>query len=63
MLFCQPFPDGRIAFQGSAVGDPWPDGPFEVVTMIEVLHHIPTDAQQGALAQCFDHVAPGAMLL
>ena len=31
--------------------------------MIDVLHHIPTDAQQGALALCFDHVAPGGMLL
>lgn len=57
------FPDGRICFRHSAVGDPWPVGPFEVVSMIDVLHHIPADAQRGAVAQCFDNVAPGGILL
>lgn len=57
------FSDRRIAFQHSAVGDPWPEGPFEVVSMIDVLHHIPPDAQQDAVLQSFDHVAPGGMLL
>jgi 2-polyprenyl-3-methyl-5-hydroxy-6-metoxy-1,4-benzoquinol methylase len=57
------FPDGRIAFRHSAVGDRWPEGPFDAVSMIDVLHHIPPDAQYGAVIQCFEHVAPGGTLL
>lgn len=57
------FPDGRIAFRHSAVGDAWPAGPFDLVSMIDVLHHIPPPAQQGAILQAYDHVAPGGLFL
>lgn len=57
------FPDGRIAFRHSAVGDPWPAGPFDLVSMVDVLHHIPPEAQQGAIAQAYAHVAPGGLFL
>ncbi len=57
------FPNGRIAFQHSAVGDPWPDGPFELVSMIDVLHHIPPPAQRDAIADAYSHVAPDGLFL
>lgn len=57
------FPDGRIAFRHSAVGDPWPEGPFDLVSMIDVLHHIPPPAQRGAILQAYGHVAPGGLFL
>jgi 2-polyprenyl-3-methyl-5-hydroxy-6-metoxy-1,4-benzoquinol methylase len=57
------FPDGRIAFRHSAVGDAWPAGPFDLVSMIDVLHHIPPPAQRGAILQAYDHVAPGGLFL
>jgi 2-polyprenyl-3-methyl-5-hydroxy-6-metoxy-1,4-benzoquinol methylase len=59
----QHFPDGRIAFRHSAVGDPWPDGPFDLVSMIDVLHHIPPPAQQGAILQAYAHVGSGGLFL
>jgi 2-polyprenyl-3-methyl-5-hydroxy-6-metoxy-1,4-benzoquinol methylase len=57
------FPEGRIAFRHSAVGDPWPEGPFDLVSMIDVLHHIPPPAQRGAIAQAYAHVGPGGLFL
>jgi SAM-dependent methyltransferase len=57
------FSDGRIAFRHSAVGDPWPTGPFDLVSMIDVLHHIPLSAQQGAIAQAYGHVGAGGIFL
>lgn len=57
------FRDGRIQFERSAVGDPWPEGHFEVVSMIDVLHHIPANAQQEVIAESFRHVAPGGLFV
>lgn len=57
------FPDGRIEFRHSMVGDPWPEGQFELVSMIDVLHHIPPSAQRDAVATAFSHVRPGGLLV
>jgi 2-polyprenyl-3-methyl-5-hydroxy-6-metoxy-1,4-benzoquinol methylase len=45
------------------VGAPWPQGPFDVVSLIDVLHHIPPPHQQSVLLQCVEHLAPGGTLL
>lgn len=57
------FPDGRIRFEHSAVGDAWPQGPFDVVGMIDVLHHIPPAAQREVIAAAFAHVGPGGLFV
>ncbi|MFO0963765.1 MAG: class I SAM-dependent methyltransferase [Phycisphaerales bacterium] len=41
------------------VGAPWPAGPFDCVTMIDVLHHIPPPAQRGAIEMALRAVEPG----
>lgn len=57
------FPDGRIRFEHSAVGDAWPQGPFEVVGMIDVLHHIPPAAQKDVITEAFAHVGPDGLFV
>ncbi|MBC2668124.1 class I SAM-dependent methyltransferase [Novosphingobium piscinae] len=54
---------GRLSFQHSAVGDPWPAGPFDFVSMIDVLHHIPVHAQREAILAAYRQVVPGGRFL
>lgn len=57
--FAPPPPDIRRL----DVGAPWPAGPFDVVSIIDVVHHIPPQAQRGVLAQCAQHLGPGGTLI
>lgn len=41
------------------VRDPWPTGTFDVVAMIDVLHHVPVVAQESAIKQAVAAVPPG----
>lgn len=41
------------------VRDPWPAGTFDVVAMIDVLHHVPVVAQESAIRQAVAAVPPG----
>src|SRR5690349_69979 len=43
--------------------DPWPDGRFDVVSMIDVMHHIPVAHQEGAFRAATERVSPGGLLL
>lgn len=44
--------------------DDLPDNrPFDVITMIAVLEHVPTDAQATLAAEIFRHLKPGGILL
>lgn len=57
------FPDGRIEFQQADVGAAWPDLNADVVSMIDVLHHIPRANQRQAIEEAYAHVKPGGILL
>lgn len=57
------YPDGRVRFLHSAVGEPWPEGPFDVVSMIDVLHHIPPAVQKDVIAEAYAHVKPGGLFI
>ena len=61
----------RLATEGKSVPqfvrldvrDPWPTGTFDVVAMIDVLHHVPVVAQQSAIQQAVAAVPPGGTFL
>jgi 2-polyprenyl-3-methyl-5-hydroxy-6-metoxy-1,4-benzoquinol methylase len=57
------FPAGRIEFRWSDVADPWPSGTFDVVSLVDVLHHITPRHQADVIAEAYAHVAPGGLLL
>lgn len=45
------------------VGKDWPEGQFDVVSLIDVLHHIPPKAQTEVLRQACAKVKPGGIFL
>jgi len=42
---------------------PWPQGRYDVVSVIDVMHHIPPHAQRGFLAQARNALSEGGMIL
>lgn len=44
-------------------GGEWPRGPWDVVSFVDVLHHIPPALQQGVMVHAAGAVAPGGILL
>lgn len=41
----------------------WPDGEWDVVSLFDSLEHVPTDARQGLLLNCYNALAPGGRLI
>jgi SAM-dependent methyltransferase len=54
---------GAIRFDRIPAGDPWPEGAFDVVSLIDVMHHIPPTHQESAFTAAYERVAPGGILL
>lgn len=52
-----------VEFRHLDVEEPWPEGPFDVVSMIDVMHHIPPAAQPGIFAQVAARLKPGGLFL
>lgn len=57
------FADKRIHFEAKSAEGPFPAGAYNVVSMIDVLHHIPPEHQKSAILKCYDHVRPGGIFL
>jgi 2-polyprenyl-3-methyl-5-hydroxy-6-metoxy-1,4-benzoquinol methylase len=55
--------NGRLRFQYVRKEDPWPEGQFDVVSMLDVLHHIPVEHQEKAFQAAASAVKPGGLLL
>lgn len=53
----------QLSFVQFDPGNPLPDGLFDVVSMIDVMHHIPSFDQHAALAQAIERVRPGGLFL
>lgn len=52
-----------LEFRVLAETEPWPEGRFDIVSMVDVMHHIPPQAQQRAFAEAASRLAPGGHLL
>ena len=52
-----------IEFREWSIGDKWPEGEFDVVSMIDVLHHIPPPQKQFAIAEAVRHVKRGGLFI
>jgi 2-polyprenyl-3-methyl-5-hydroxy-6-metoxy-1,4-benzoquinol methylase len=53
----------RFRFEHRNVNEGWPDGRFDVVCLIDVMHHVHPDRQAELLATAAEHVADGGILL
>lgn len=53
----------ELEFQRRDVADGWPAGRFDVVSIIDVLHHVPPDAWADVLNEAVAHLRPGGLLL
>ncbi|MEM7623010.1 MAG: class I SAM-dependent methyltransferase [Planctomycetota bacterium] len=54
---------GSLRFIAQAAQDPWPAGPFDAVTIVDLLHHLPSSAQPEVVQRAAQHVAPGGRLI
>ncbi len=54
---------GQLLFYQCDVGDPWPAGQFDVVSLVDVVHHVPPRAQRAVLVTAAARVSPGGRLL
>jgi SAM-dependent methyltransferase len=52
-----------LRFERVGIDDPWPAGPFDVVSVIDVMHHVPRLRQEGLFQAAYDAVRPGGLLL
>jgi len=56
-------PDARVRFEHRHVQDGLPEGEFDVVCLIDVLHHVPEGAQEKAFMDATSRVRPGGVFL
>jgi 2-polyprenyl-3-methyl-5-hydroxy-6-metoxy-1,4-benzoquinol methylase len=58
------FPEGRrLQFVHHNAHDPWPDGRFDVVSLIDVVHHVEPKKHQELIAIAAKRLSDGGILL
>jgi 2-polyprenyl-3-methyl-5-hydroxy-6-metoxy-1,4-benzoquinol methylase len=53
----------QIRFEQRTAHQAWPDGQFNVVSVIDVMHHIPPNRQPALIVSAASHVADGGVLI
>ena len=56
-------PEIELHFEVRSVSDGWPEGPFQVVSIIDVMHHVPPVAMRSVVDLAVERLAPGGLLL
>jgi 2-polyprenyl-3-methyl-5-hydroxy-6-metoxy-1,4-benzoquinol methylase len=57
------YPSATLKLIRLDVAAPWPSGEYDVVSLIDVMHHIPPAAQKKVFSMAVDKVKPGGTLL
>src|SRR5207248_9108150 len=53
----------NLRFAHITPDDPWPDGEFDLVSIIDVMHHVPIAARPSFMRKAASRVRPGGTLL
>lgn len=56
-------PKAKISFECLKIGDAWPEGTFDAVFLVDVLHHVPSGSQRQFVKQVISKVKPGGLLI
>ncbi len=56
-------PHAKLSFQRLDIGDAWPPGAFDVVFLVDVLHHVDPRSQEQFFRQVLAKVGPGGVLV
>lgn len=53
----------RLRFVYCPLGTAWPDGTYDVVSLVDVLHHVPRPHQEAMVREALSRVAPGGLFI
>lgn len=53
----------RLSFTTASVTDDWPNECYDVISIIDVMHHLPPGAQGALIHKSASHLRPGGLLL
>ena len=54
---------GQLEFRCVPVEEPWPEGPFDVVSVIDVMHHVPRASQMEVIRLAATRLRAGGVLI
>lgn len=55
--------EAELTFELRSATEEWSDGQFDVVSMVDVMHHLPPARQQSVFKSAADRVSPGGRFL